>query len=261
MMNHLKFLWYRICAPCHPNRSATVRFAFPLVFAFAALIGTAALLDSKGSYIHLDASQQTVQAGESFTIDVYANTHVPVNAIDIQLRFPKEYIEIKGIDTGESVITLWTEDPYVENDTVVLRGGTFRKGFLGDHKIATINALAVESGLAQISVGDVMLLAGDGNGTKVAVTRRSEASKTFYIANEQGKLPDGGTSTEDGVALQGTATIFVVTDIDNDGQVTLADISRFMSEWGDRNVVYDFNGDGQMTFRDFGIILAHYFVR
>ena len=86
-MNLLKKIIYTICAPCHPNRSATVRFAFPLVFAFAALIGTAALLDSSGSYIHLKSSTQSVKAGESFTIDVYAFAHVPVNAIDIKLRF------------------------------------------------------------------------------------------------------------------------------------------------------------------------------
>ena len=260
-MNLIKKIIYTICAPCHPNRSATVRFAFPLVFAFAALIGTAALLDSSGSYIHLKSSTQSVKAGESFTIDVYAFAHVPVNAIDIKLRFPKEYVQIEGIDTGDSVITLWTQEPYVEKDTVILRGGTFRKGFRGDHKIATINAVAVETGLAQISVGEVLLLAGDGSGSKVAVQPNADTSKTVYIADELGQFPDGASGDATAVALQGNATIVVVTDIDNDGQVTLTDISRFMSEWRSKGIVYDFNGDGQMTFRDFGIILAHYFLR
>ena len=260
-MNLIKKIIYTLCAPCHPNRSATVRFAFPLVFAFTALIGTAALLDSSGSYIHIESSTQTVKAGESFTIDVFAFAHVPVNAIDIKLRFPKEYVEIQGIDTGESVITLWTQEPIVENDTVILRGGTFRKGFRGDHKIATINAVAVETGLAQISVGEVLLLAGDGSGSKVAVTPNDDTSRTVYIADATGQFPDGTPADTGSVALQGNVTILVVTDIDNDGQVTLTDISRFMAEWRSRGVVYDFNGDGQMTFRDFGIILAHYFLR
>ena len=260
-MNFIRNILYTICAPCHPNKSATVRYAFPLVFAFAAFIGTAALLNSSGSYIHLTSSAQTVQAGEPFSVDVFANAHVPVNAIDIKLRFPKEYVDIQGIDTGESVITLWTQEPYVDGDTVVLRGGTFRKGFRGDHKIATINAVARQSGLAQISVGDVLLLAGDGSGSKVAVSKSTDASKTVYIANEHGQLPGTETSQDGGVQLQGNATVFVVTDIDNDGQVTLADISTFMTEWSSRDVIYDFNGDGQMTFRDFGIILAHYFIR
>lgn len=260
-MNLLRYIIHTICAPCRPNRSATVRYAFPLVFAFAALVGTAALLNSSGSYIHLTSSTQTVQAGESFEVDVFVNAHVPVNAIDIQLRFPEEYVEIKGIDTGESVITLWTQEPYVEDDTVVLRGGTFRKGFRGDHKIATINAVARQSGLAQITVGDVLLLAGDGSGSKVAVSKSADASRTVYIADTNGKMPDAEGTHGDGVELQGTATVFVVTDIDNDGQVTLTDIGVFMSEWSSRDIIYDFNGDGLMTFRDFGIILAHYFTR
>jgi hypothetical protein len=250
---------YYICSSCEPQRSSTVRYAFPLVFAFVALIGAAAVIGSNKSYIHLDTSQDSVRAGETFSIDVYAYAHVAVNAVDIRLEFPKDQMQITGIDTGQSVITLWAQDPFVENNTVVLQGGTFRRGFRGDHLIATINAKATETGLAHISVGDVELLAGDGTGSKVAVSENEDDTTTLFIADKEGNFTKAPDDT--GVNLQGTAAVVIVTDIDGDGAVTLQDISRFMTAWASKNVVYDFNGDGKMSFRDFGIILAQSFLR
>jgi hypothetical protein len=243
--------------PYARNKSATVRYAFPIIFTLIALFGAAAVSTSGKSYIHLESNASSVHAGENFKIGVYVNAAVPVNAIDIAVQFPKEQIQITGIDTGASVITLWTQDPYVEDDKVILRGGTFRKGFRGDHLIATINAKATETGLAQFSVGDVTLLAGDGSGSSVTVAKDTTA-KNLYVV-------EGGTDTqttgESPVGLQGTAAVVIVTDIDGDGAVTLADVGRFMTAWGGGGVVYDFNGDGVMTFRDFGIILADSFFR
>jgi hypothetical protein len=231
-----------------------------LVFTFVALLGAAAAITSTNkTFIHLESSQDSLRAGDSFQIDVYVNAHVAINAVDIRLQFPKEQINITGIDTGESVITLWAKDPYIENNSVILQGGTFRRGFRGDHLIATINARAIETGVAQISVDNVQLLAGDGTGAEVSITQNDEDSTTIYIAQEDGTftdLPEGA-----GVNLQANASIVIITDIDGDGNVTLADISRFMVGWSNRSVLYDFNGDGKMTFRDFGIILADSFLR
>jgi hypothetical protein len=245
--------------PYAQNKSATVRYAFPIIFTLIALFGAAAVSTSGKSYIHLESSASSVHAGENFKIAVYVNATVPVNAIDIAVQFPKEQIQITGIDTGASVITLWTQDPYVEDNKVILRGGTFRKGFRGDHLIATINAKATETGLAQFTVGTVTLLAGDGSGSSVSVAKDPTA-KTFYVVEGTGEQTKA-SAEESAVGLQGSAAVVIVTDIDGDGAVTLADVGRFMAAWGGGGIVYDFNGDGIMTFRDFGIILADSFFR
>ena len=257
-MKNVKKALYTICAPCEPQRSATVRYAFPVFFTFAALIGMAAVIGSGKSYIHIETSASSVTAGQAFSIDVHAYAHVAVNAVDITLYLPEDQIEITGIDTGESVITLWAQEPYVKNNTVVLQGGTFRRGFKGDHLIATINAKAIESGLAQISVDDVQLLAGDGSGRQVALEKSGEDETTLIIGDED---PSEERIGDPGGILQGQASVVIVTDIDGDGLVTLGDVSRFMVGWTSRSTVYDFNGDGVMSFRDFGIILAHSFLR
>jgi hypothetical protein len=226
------------------------------VFAFAALLAASSIVSEHKSFVHLESSVKSVSAGEQFSIGVYVTAHVPVNAVDLSLVFPKEQISIVGIDTGESVITLWTEDPSVKGNTVVMRGGTFRKGFIGNHLIATINARAVQTGIAQFSVDNVILLAGDGSGSKVSVAKTGEEEKSFFIIDEKGEVASGGS-----VGVQGTVSAMIVTDIDGDGNVSLGDISRFMVAWNTKATIFDFNGDGSMTFRDFGIILADSFIR
>jgi hypothetical protein len=245
----LNFLW-----PYRRNQSRTIRYAFPMLAIVAALLGASAVSTSQQSSVRLEAVPSTVEAGKPFSVQVFVSAHVPVNAVTINVNVPSN-VKVTGIDTGESVITLWTRDPYVEGRTVVLSGGTFRKGFVGEHLIATINAEATASGIGEFTVRDVMLLAGDGSGTKVTVDKAAGGAK-LYIANA-----DGSFATPQDVAVDGATAVIVVTDIDGDGDVSLTDVSRFMSAWSSNTLVYDFNSDGRMTFRDFGIILSDVFFK
>lgn len=256
-------MWIRkllrtLYAPYRPNKSRTVRYAFPMLLMIAAFLGASVIDSGNQSYVHIESSKNSVKAGEHFSIDVFVSAHVPVNAVDIALAFPSAQIDILGVDTGESVITLWTVDPYVDKNNVILRGGTFRKGFKGDHLIATINAKAKASGLATFEVSDILLLAGDGTGSKVAVSDSGEESTFLYVANEDGTFY---SSAKQESGLAATITVRILTDIDGDGTVSLRDVSRFMAAWGSQAEIFDFSGDGRMTFKDFGIILADVFFK
>lgn len=233
------------------NRKGTVRYMFSAILSIAALLGAAVVTSTESSYIRLEASSTTVLAGDSFRIDVFAYAHVPVNAVDITLEFDKNAVSVTGVDKGQSVITLWTEEPIIEDNKVILRGGTYRKGFLKEHRIATINLSAKKTGQSNLSATDVVLLAGDGKGTKVSVAETKNSSVSLFVY-------DQNTSPESiGVSVK----VNIFSDIDQDGKVTLKDISIFMSAWSDKSVIYDFNNDGRMTFRDFSIILADFFLK
>lgn len=243
----LKDFWYALCTTCRPARSRTVRFAFPVVIATALFMSYAAALTTQVSYITIETDPASVKEGDIFFINVTATVHTPVNAIDIRLTYPETQVEVVGIDTGESVITLWTHEPYAKDGIIYLSGGTFQRGFVGEHLIARVRAKAVETGTAHVTTESARLIAGDGSGTEVAVSESKGAKSTkVYITNEDG-------------TLVGEASIYIVTDIDGDGDVDLKDISAFMSAWFNRTGVFDFNGDGRMTFRDFSILLADSF--
>lgn len=232
------------------TRYPTIRYAFSFLFLFAAVAGAAAVISKDSSYVRIAVPSTTIAAGSEFSVDVYAYAGSPVNAIDIAIAVPADFVEVLGIDRGESVITLWTQDPYIEDGSVILRGGTYRKGFIGEHKIATINLRAVTDGKAEFLVRDAVLLAGDGKGTPIAVADDSAVS-SLYI------YPPG----EESENIAAEATLVLLTDINNDGTVSLSDISSFMASWYGSGPQHDFNNDGKMTIRDFSIILAVYFTQ
>ena len=148
MVRFLQRILYKFCHTCGAKRSRTVRYAYPLIFTTISLIGAAVILPDDASYVRITSNASEVKSGEEFTIDVYAGAHVPVNAVNIELKYFEDLIEIKSINTGKSVITIWTQEPYTESGKVILSGGTYRKGFIGEHLIASIKAEAKTSGQA-----------------------------------------------------------------------------------------------------------------
>lgn len=231
------------------GRNGTVRYMFPAIISFVAMMGAAVITSKDVSYIRLETSDVTVEAGKQFSIDVFAYAHVPVNAVDITLQFDSEAIEVLGVDRGQSVLTIWTRDPVIENGKVILQGGTYKKGFLKEHRIATINVKAKETGQSTVQATDVMLLAGDGAGSPVSVADSNNSMVNLYVYDENTSPNSIGVDVK----------VNIVTDIDGDGRVTLKDVSSFMAAWHTKNKLYDFNGDGRMTFKDFSIILANFF--
>lgn len=244
----LKRIWKLLFPTFSEQHIRTVRYAFPLFLIASIFYGFASIVTQNDSYITIRTTTDVVTQDEVFYIEVIATTHVPVNALDLTIAYPKDKMVIDGIDTGTSVITLWTEEPYAEDGNIYLRGGTFRKGFIGEHTIARIRAHATEPGDARIFLKDSQLVAGDGKGTNVPVTKSD-------VDNEI-KLAIIGA---DGV-VEAKAAIGIASDADGDGDVDFKDISVFMSAWFTGRNTYDFNGDGEMTFRDFSIILAQAFL-
>lgn len=228
----------------HQRNFKTVRVAFPVVVIATILASLASLTTESSSYVSISSKYSTVTRDQEFFVDVSVGAHVPINAIDLVISYSEDMLEVIGIDTGTSVITLWAENPYAENGKVYLRGGTFRKGFIGQHEIAHIKLRAKESGIARFFVSNSELVAGDGKGTPVPSSESSERNE-IRIA----------VLGEDGV-ISGEATVSLVTDIDGDRDVDLVDISKFMTAWFTQQNTYDFNNDGRMTFKDFSILLS-----
>ncbi len=227
-----------------------VRFMFPVVLSVLALLGAAAASPDNVSYVELVPSTTSVKTGESFSIEIYANAHVPVNALDVGVRFLAGTVEVTGVDKGQSVLTIWTKEPEVSGSQVTFSGGTYRRGFVGRHLVARIDVKALKTGKTEFFVSSAELLAGDGLGTPVAVALDTDKAKQSFIIYDQDTDPKS-IGAELGIAI--------AEDIDGDGEVTLRDVSSFMSVWYTKESVYDFNNDERMNFIDFSIILAKSF--
>lgn len=233
--------------------ATTIHYMFPLVAATFSIFG-AAYLSGGSSYVQMTPTPAYVEAGDEVMIKVEAVAVSPVNTVDIEIMFP-EQLKPTGVDTGGSVITLWTIDPKVEGKKVTLRGGVFRKGFLGKHTIATIRARAITTGEADVLVRNSIFLAGDGKGTPLKLdTKNNKVAVQIGATGVRDTKNSGGT-------ISGKIAVQVITDIDGDTDVDFNDIEAFMSAWRNRSAVFDFSGDGKMSFRDFAILLADSFLK
>ena len=149
--------------PFKKGTTVKTMFSFSLLGALI-FLGANAITSQNVSYIKIIGDKSMIKAGDQFSLHVYAYAHVPVNAVDISLTFKESAVEVIGVDKGQSVLTIWTQEPTAENGKVILRGGTFKKGFLGEHKIATVELKAKQSGESKFFADNVQLLAGDGKG-------------------------------------------------------------------------------------------------
>lgn len=224
---------------------------FPALAMVGLLLGANAITSTNSSYVRVVTDDSTVEEGSRFSVTALVNSESPVNAVDVTLAYDGDALEVLEVDRGQSVLTIWTEDPIVTDEAIILRGGTFRRGFIGEHELITIDFLANQAGQTEISARGLTLLAGDGSGADVNTETHPESTLGLFVYNET-------TDPEDmAVVVDGR----VVTDLNGDGAVTLADVSAFMAAWHSESNTYDFNDDGQMTFRDFSIILADFFLR
>lgn len=233
------------------KRSTTVRTAFPVIFATIVIAAAAITATENTSRIVMETEPKVINSGEEFVVNISAIAHAPANTIDIEISYPEDKIEILGVDIGQSVISLWTEEPHWEDGVLSMSGGAFRKGFLGKHFIARVRARGIGTGRAVIAPASVLFLAGDGKGTEIN-TDETDSDSEVYIARDGENIDN---------EITGRLTINVITDLDGDGEVSFSDIAAFMSAWRSGSEIIDFNGDGEMTFRDFAIILSDSFFK
>jgi len=219
------------------RRQYTIRFTFSFLLLAFVSIGFASVVTKEQSGIILTTSASSVRVGDTFTLDVFAEAFEPVNAVNVAITYDEELLEIISINKSQSVLTIWTNEPSVKDGKIILEGGTYRRGFVGKHKLTTIEVRVKKPGLAIFNTSNVHFLAGDGTGRRITAGLRN----TIQVTTRD---------TGDFVDLTGVAKIDIT------GVVTLREVSIFMADWRSRSVIHDFNNDGVMDFRDFSILLA-----
>jgi len=251
--------WYKrilfsCCKIFRPHQRGPVKQFFSFGMAAVALsVGTFAFLQhsSENNVVTISSSSDVVLVGEPFYIDVHVRAVDDINAVDLEISYPEPRLSIDNFRTGESVLSIWTHEPTAINGQISLSGGTFRRGFSGEHRIIRLGATAVESGNIDLTFTKTNLIEGDGDGSQIALQdiETQELSLRAVSRDE---------AAAEGLAPERSQTD-IRTDLTGDGRVTMADISMFLAAWVDGDTIYDFTGDGHMTFRDFSIILADYF--
>ena len=128
--------------------------------------------------IRLDASKVEVRIGEQFVVTVFMSADESVNAVEGQLVFPPDWLSVKDIHDGNSVINFWIEKPHIDTSGVVLFSGITSGGFTGsNNRIFSVVFEAKKTGIASVVLQNTKALLNDGLGTPTEVRIKNSELK------------------------------------------------------------------------------------
>ena len=140
-------------------------------FAFSNLILAATITFDKPAY--------PVGVGDEFILPIKIESNdESINAISGQLIFSDERLAIDRIETANSIVTVWIEEPYVSGNAVIFSGimpGGFKDvvdPITLKHSSADLFSLVLKvkkSGSSDISFSDIHVYKNDGLGTEVSL--------------------------------------------------------------------------------------------
>jgi hypothetical protein len=117
--------------------------------------------------LYLLPQSQTVYQGDSFLVELRLDTEgEEINAIEANLKFPSDLLEIADFSKGGTIFNFWAQEPAQKDNTISFVGGR-PAGFKGEGLILKINFLAKKLGKVTINFEDESkVLLNDGKGTQ-----------------------------------------------------------------------------------------------
>lgn len=110
-----------------------------------------------------------------FSVGVFVDSAQPVNAFEIEVGYPSDFLEFISFNTGRSIIDVWQKNPEVAGGVIKIQGGRMEP-FTGDAgEIATVYFKAKKEGQAGLVFQTANLYAADGLGTRVGANRATSA--------------------------------------------------------------------------------------
>lgn len=204
--------------------------------------------------ISLEPANTAVNIQESFSITIKAHSKQPVNAFDVTLSYPTDTLLLATTSIENSIIDLWVKKPQIQHasGTVRLIGGvTATGGWRGDGELVVLTFEALRVGAPTLQISAVSVLAHDGAGSNTNATVKT-ADVIIQTLTAQQAPP-----TQKNVTYLVRRETAPPTDINNDGKVTVRDLSIFMSDlkkpYEPRS---DFDQDGIVSIKDLSIIFS-----
>jgi len=144
---------------------------FIKMFVFFCAFFVSASVSHAVTEVYFQNEAKTVSAKDNFSVILmFSSLEKPINVIDGTILYDKDKLEIKKIKTGDSVFSLWTEEPTFDNTKGELSFvGGIPNGFTGkDGQILKIDFLAKKAGNTLVSFQDVFsVFVNDGLGTQI----------------------------------------------------------------------------------------------
>ncbi len=137
---------------------------------FLPIIASAATLSMK-------ASPASIGVGDVVRVDIFIGSYISVNAFSGTVSYSSPSLEPIAVSDGSSIVNLWINHPSVPSSGAEISfEGITPGGFSGDSgALFSVLFKAKESGVANVSLGNIEVLRNDGAGSKEPVTAETLA--------------------------------------------------------------------------------------
>ncbi len=138
-------------------------------------------LTSKAASLSLETPNPIVPLGTPFAVTVYLDPQgQSVNALEGNLTFPNDKLQLENVYGSDSIVSLWIERPHEAVSGTIAWSGIMPGGFGGvlepneaqptPGQVAVAVFKPLQIGTATIGFGNVSVLLNDGRGTPATVT-------------------------------------------------------------------------------------------
>lgn len=156
------------------NKNTKLNTPRLLITVFILLFFIFDLAEATDSALFIAPSQGTFFVGSTFDLSIFLDTKENrINAIEVNLKFPQDILQISTPTTGKSLISEWLTPPTYSNidGTVSFKGGIPEGITTSSGLVSTITFRARSPGQAKIEIlGSSKILLADGKGTPISST-------------------------------------------------------------------------------------------
>jgi hypothetical protein len=143
-----------------------------LFFITISLLFTTEIDAASGSSLYLAPSKGSFLVGNTFSVSIFVNTKsTDINAVQVDLKFPADILQVTSPTTGESFISEWLTPPTYSNIAgfINFKGGIKEGIVTSAGLVSTVTFRAKSAGTAKIEFLDSSkILLRDGKGTPIS---------------------------------------------------------------------------------------------
>ena len=144
----------------------------------------------QAAVLYLSPSTGSYYQGDTFMVEIRLDTQGEyINAVEANLNFSPDILEVKDLSQGNSILTLWVKEPGFSENKISILGGV-PGGYQGaDGLLGKIIFQVSESGQGSARINfqdDSKVLLNDGKGTEAKLTIQGAK---FNIIPEKSEIP------------------------------------------------------------------------
>ena len=173
-------------------RKMSTKILVALSFTLVLISGLPQVTEAAGGSFYLAPSKGTFLIGSTFSISIFVDTKGnDINAVQVDLKFPADILQVTAPTTGESFILEWLTPPTYSNvgGFINFKGGIQEGIVTSAGLVSTITFRAKSSGIAKIEFLDTSkLLLRDGKGTPIPTTNFGGSYEILIPPHEGPKI-------------------------------------------------------------------------